>query len=53
MGNHEWREQRVPVRVLCRRATRANFSAYMAALRRPLPYYANDVQTSAGLARFV
>ncbi len=30
-----------------------NFAAYMAALRRSLPYYANDVQTAQGLARFV
>jgi hypothetical protein len=31
----------------------ANFAAYMAALRRPQPWYANDVQTAQGLARFV
>jgi hypothetical protein len=31
----------------------SNFAAYMAALRRPQPYYANDVQTSQGVARFV
>ena len=31
----------------------ANFAAYMAALRRPQPWYANDVRTSLGLARFV
>src|SRR5690242_4047695 len=31
----------------------ANFAAYMAALRRPQPWYANDVHTSLGLARFV
>ena len=30
-----------------------NFAAYMTALKRPQPYYFNDVQTSAGLARFV
>jgi len=31
----------------------ANFAAYMAALHRPQPWYANDVHTSLGLARFV
>jgi hypothetical protein len=31
----------------------ANFHAYMAALGRPKPYYAVDVQTDLGLARFV
>lgn len=31
----------------------ANFRAYLAALGRPLPYYAIDVTTAAGLARFV
>jgi hypothetical protein len=31
----------------------ANFAAYLAALARPQPYYATDVQTSLGLARFV
>ena len=30
-----------------------NFAAYLSALGRPQPYYFNDVQTSAGLARFV
>lgn len=31
----------------------ANFDAYLEALARPRPWYANDVQTSLGLARFV
>ncbi|GAC1343479.1 MAG: hypothetical protein NVSMB23_17350 [Myxococcales bacterium] len=31
----------------------ANFRAYLAALGRTLPYYAIDVDTAAGLARFV
>lgn len=30
-----------------------NFAAYMAALRRPRPYYFTDVTTGLGLARFV
>ena len=30
-----------------------NFAAYMTALGRPQPYYFTDVQTGAGLARFV
>ena len=30
-----------------------NFATYMAALKRPLPWYSTDVQTSQGLARFV
>ena len=31
----------------------ANFAAYLSALGRPRPWYANDVSTSRGLARFV
>jgi len=31
----------------------ANFDVFMAALKRPRPWYATDVSTSAGLARFV
>lgn len=31
----------------------ANFDSYLAALKRPRPWYSTDVQTSQGLARFV
>ena len=31
----------------------ANFDAYLAALQRPRPWYANDIATTAGLARVV
>ncbi len=31
----------------------ANFDVFMAALKRPKPWYSTEVQTSAGLARFV
>jgi hypothetical protein len=34
-------------------STDANFTAYMAALARPKPWYSFDVQTQPGLARFV
>jgi len=53
MGNHECGSSAYPYACFVGGPPDANFSAYMAALRRPLPYYANDVQTSAGLARFV
>jgi hypothetical protein len=33
--------------------TDVNFRVYMDALKRPLPWYSVDVQTSQGLARFV
>src|SRR3982074_2705027 len=53
MGNHECGSGAYPYACFVGGPPDANFSAYMAALRRPLPYYANDVQTSLGLARFV
>jgi len=53
MGNHECGSSAYPYACFIGGPPDANFSAYMAALRRPLPYYANDVQTSLGLARFV
>jgi hypothetical protein len=49
MGNHECGSYSCTVGG----AHDANFSAYMAALKRPLPYYFNDVQTAQGKARFV
>ena len=52
MGNHECGNNLQPY--ACFGDTHdANFAAYMAALKRPLPYYFTDVQTSLGLARFV
>ncbi len=49
MGNHE-----CGVGTCLPGSTDANFSTYMAALGRPKPWYAIDVQTAAqGLARFV
>jgi hypothetical protein len=53
MGNHECGSDAYPFACFVNGAHDANFAAYMAALRRPLPWYANDVQTSQGLARFV
>ena len=53
MGNHECGSNAFPYSCFVGGPPDANFSAYMAALGRPLPYYANDVQTSRGLARFV
>jgi len=51
MGNHECGSAAYPYSCFVGGPPDANFSAYMAALGRPLPYYANDVQTSLGLAR--
>ena len=52
MGNHECGNDVPPFS--CFAANRdANFDAYMAALRRPLPYYLAEVRTSLGKARFV
>jgi calcineurin-like phosphoesterase family protein len=53
MGNHECGNGTYPYACFVNGAHDANFAAYMAALNRPLPYYANDVQTSLGMARFV
>jgi len=53
MGNHECGSDKYPFACFVDGPHDANFAAYMAALKRPLPYYANDVQTSLGLARFV
>jgi hypothetical protein len=53
MGNHECGSAKYPYSCFVEGPHDANFAAYMAALKRPLPYYANDVQTSLGLARFV
>ncbi len=53
MGNHECGSEKYPFACFVEGPHDANFAAYMAALKRPLPYYANDVQTSLGLARFV
>src|SRR6266481_2641971 len=52
MGNHECGNETPPYSCFAGRPD-ANFAAYMAALRRPLPYYATEVQTSLGKARFV
>jgi hypothetical protein len=52
MGNHECGNDVPPFS--CFAGNRdANFDAYMAALRRPLPYYLTEVRTSLGKARFV
>jgi hypothetical protein len=53
MGNHECGSGAYPYACFVGGPHDANFAAFMAALGRPLPYYANDVQTSLGLARFV
>jgi len=53
MGNHECGSDAYPFACFVNGAHDANFAAFMAALRRPRPWYANDVQTSQGLARFV
>jgi len=52
MGNHDCGNEAPPYSCFAGRGD-ANFTAYMAALRRPLPYYATDVQTSLGKARIV
>jgi hypothetical protein len=52
MGNHECGNDTAPYSCFAGKGD-ANFTAYMAALHRPLPYYATDVQTSQGKARFV
>jgi hypothetical protein len=52
MGNHECGNDAAPYSCFGGHGD-ANFTAYMAALRRPLPYYFADVQTSLGMARFV
>lgn len=54
MGNHECDaayNQRLPCSA--GGAHDPNFAAYLAALRRPQPYYFADVRTALGLARFV
>jgi hypothetical protein len=51
-GNHECGNEAPPYACFAGRGD-ANFTAYMAALKRPLPYYFTDVQTSQGKARFV
>ncbi|HZX94486.1 MAG TPA: metallophosphoesterase [Myxococcales bacterium] len=53
MGNHECGAAFLGGACAAGGAHDANFAAYMAALRRPSPYYATDVQTAQGLARFV
>ena len=53
MGNHECGSAKYPYACFVDGPHDANFAAFMATLKRPLPYYANDVQTSLGLARFV
>ena len=53
MGNHECGNNTYPYSCFTTAAHDANFSAYMSALKRPLPYYSADVQTSLGKARFV
>jgi len=52
MGNHECGNEAPPYTCFAGRGD-ANFTAYMAALKRRLPYYFADVQTSLGKARFV
>jgi len=52
MGNHECGNDVAPF-WCCGGRGDANFDAYMAALRRPLPYYSTEVRTSLGAARFV
>jgi hypothetical protein len=53
MGNHECGSNTYPYSCFVGGAHDANFSAYMSALARPVPYYFTDVTTSQGLARFV
>jgi len=53
MGNHECGNEAYPYACFVGGPHDANFAAYIAALARPRPYYANDVQTSLGMARFV
>ena len=53
MGNHECGSNTYPYSCFVSGAHDANFAAYMSALKRPQPWYFNDVQTSAGKARFV
>ena len=52
MGNHECGSDVPPFSCFAGQRD-ANFDAYMAALRRPLPYYFTDVRTGRGMARFV
>jgi Calcineurin-like phosphoesterase len=52
MGNHECGNETPPFSCFAGGGD-ANFDAYMAALRRPLPYYATEVSTARGKARFV
>src|SRR5205823_2803259 len=52
MGNHECGSEVPPFSCFAGQRD-ANFDAYMAALKRPLPYYFTDVRTSRGTARFV
>ena len=54
MGNHEC-DAAYALRQPCLvgGAHDPNFAAYLSALGRPQPYYFTDVQTGAGLARFV
>ena len=53
MGNHECGNARPFAQGCFDSAIDANFRAYLAALGRPLPYYAVDVGTGLGLARLV
>ena len=53
MGNHECGNTKFPYSCFASGPHDANFSAFLSALQRPLPYYANDVETSLGKARFV
>ena len=53
MGNHECGHLRKWGGCMPGMPPDANFDAYMAALKRPMPWYAVDVKTSQGLARFV
>jgi hypothetical protein len=52
MGNHECGSDVPPFSCFAGQRD-ANFDAYMAALKRPFPYYFADVRTSRGTARFV
>jgi Calcineurin-like phosphoesterase len=53
MGNHECGHLREWGVCLPGLGPDANFDVYMAALRRPVPWYSTDVATSQGLARFI
>jgi hypothetical protein len=53
MGNHECGSNVYPYACFTTGGHDANFSAYMSALKRPLPYYFTDVVTTQGTARFV